>query len=233
MNKAKFKYLSQGGITQSDALEYAAWLAENGEIPELPQSFRFENWIETPLPVVYFGRNYAPVVLPFLDLKHQNAVFGIAVGGVLFSKDDVCIDIGQGADWNKVQEYLREKNIELFGEASFGRPQIRVPFLNEMQKALPLRLMFNATINIFREYKLSADNWGMMQYATTAITTQNKCSYVVDMRTGVVSPQVANPRYYYVRPIISGGITTKTLPQTTDGKPNWDQFTEEMYDHLF
>ncbi|MBP5352200.1 MAG: hypothetical protein J6Y91_00345 [Alphaproteobacteria bacterium] len=233
MDKTKFKYLSQGGITKRDALEYIAWLADNGDVPEAPQAFMFEHWIETPLPVVYLGHNHSIVELPFLDLQHKDAVYGISVDGVLFSKNDVCISNENGATWQDVQEYIRQQNLQLFGAANFGRPKIRVPFLNEMQKVLPLRMMFNATVNIFRDHKLSADNWGVMQYATASITGQDKCLYVVDVRTGQISKQTGTPRYYHVRPIVGGGVMTKSMPMSSDGKLNWDQFTEETYNHLF
>ena len=49
MEKNKFEMLRQAGVTAEDALAYAGWVGIN----RLP--LKLENWIPTPLPVVYIG----------------------------------------------------------------------------------------------------------------------------------------------------------------------------------
>ncbi len=233
MNETKFQQLALMGVSQSDALEYAARLAKSGKSCAPKLFLTKENWLLTPLPVVYFGVNNRMLVLPFLDTAHLDKVFGVAVEGIPFSKNDDNFNLPKETGWIGVNSALEEMTDKIFGTSYFGRPRFAVPYLHELQQAYGKRELFNETMRIFREQGLSSDNWSREPYAVADICSKDKYPNVVDMGTGVISKYDSQAKLYHMRFIISGNRSMKTLPLTEGGLPNWEQLTEEVYEHYF
>lgn len=234
MNEAKFQQLALMGVSQSDALEYAAKLAEIGKIGVPKLFLTLESWVITPLPVVYFGANNRMLSLPFLDTTHLDKVFGVELDGTPFSKNDDNFNLPQETGWIGVNGALTEMNEKIFGKGSFGRPQFAIPYLNDMQKAYAKRELFNETMRIFRSHGLSADNWSHDPYAAADICKKGDYPHVVDMNTGVISKyDSSSVTPYHMRFIIRCNRNMRGISETEEGRPNWEQLTKEVYDHLF
>lgn len=233
MRKEKFLQLALMGISQGDALEYAAELAQSGKIGVPKLFLTMEKWVPTPLPVVYFGGNNRLLVLPFLDTTHLDKVFGVAVNGIPFSKNDDNFNLPQETGWIGVNNALEEMTEKVFGKGNFGRPYFAVPYLNEMQEAYAKRELFNETMHIFRHHGLTADNWAHEPYAAADVCHKGKYPHVVDMDTGIISKYDSSADVYHMRFVINGSRNLKTIPLTDDKLPNWEQLTEEVYEYLF
>ncbi|MBO6281367.1 MAG: hypothetical protein J6N49_02420 [Alphaproteobacteria bacterium] len=234
MNEAKFKQLALMGVTQSDALEYAAKLAQTGKI-DVPRLFlRQENWVITPLPVVYFGAKNRMLSLPFLDTTRLDKVFGVEVDGVPFSKNDDNFNLPHETGWIGVNNALKEMTEKIFGDGSFGRPSFAVPYLNDMQNAYTKRELLNETMRIFRSHGLSADNWSHDPYAAEDVCKKGDYPHVVDMSTGVISEyDSSSDTPYHMRFIIRCNCSMRGVPVTEEGLPNWEKLTAGVYEHLF
>lgn len=233
MKEARFQQFVLMGISQSEALEYAAKLAKSENDGVAPLFLRFENWVATPLPVVYFGANGSLVSLPFLDLNYLDKVFGVLVDGIPFSKNNDNFGLPMETGWVGINTALDEMNEKIFGIETFGRPKFAVPYLSELQKAIAQREAFNETMRIFRRYDLSAENWVHDPYVAADVCNKGKYPHVANMDTGIISKyDSASVHPYRVRFVVRGNHNMKSIP-CIDGLPDWEQLTTENYSHLF
>ena len=233
MKETRFQQFILMGISQSEALEYAAKLAEAGNNGIAPLFLRFENWVATPLPVVYFGANGCLVSLPFLDLNHLDKVFGALVDGIPFSKNNDHFGLPRATGWIGVNTALDEMSEKTFGFGTLGHQSFAVPHLFELQRAIAQRGAFNETMSVFRRYNLSADNWAHEPYVAADVCDKGKYPHVVDMDTGVISKYDSSAELYHMRLVVKGCRNLKTIPLTDDKLPNWEQLTTEVYEYLF
>ena len=171
MSNDLFESLRDFGVSQNDALCYALWLEKQS--PKLP--LRLENWVPTPLPIGYLGKDNQLVCLPFLDITKQGQVFGVMVGDMCLSKSFLRMERADGGDMyhkgfigvNCELQALRNclypphKNVVtriLASESIYARDPF-IPNLNQMQQAYLHRKAFDDTLLILLEHGINVDAW--------------------------------------------------------------------------
>lgn len=192
----------KSGVTQNQALSYAAWL--NMNTPEMSLKFKF--WTPTPLPIGYLGKDNQLVRLPFLDTRYKSRVFGIMVGNACFSKIFLCeryelcsdargshykVYCDNGDIWrnglidtNAKLQSLRMYLYPIQGsamsvflcESKYARSPF-LPNLNQIQQAYLLKDAFDDTLQILSQADIEVNTWN-----NKSIICCNDCTKDEDKR---------------------------------------------------
>lgn len=206
---------------------------------------RKENWVPTPLPVVYFGQKGEMVRLPFLDTTKVHKVFGVAVENECYcakvmrdgSKPASIYDhgfIGVGSELKAMREkyYPAAKNVigrVLSAESVYAR-YFEVPNLDVLQKAYMQRNAFDATLRILQENGIDVDLWADGDFICKNSNSPSiRFDNVVDFGTGIVkeyaAPEQNNSKIMQARPAVFVKDYDPPYP-IEDGVFNWKMWKE-------
>ena len=225
----KFEQWRQDGVTAEDAKNYAAWLEKN----VLP--LRKENWVPTPLPVVYIGKQGEFIRLPFLDLNFKSKVFGVAVDRVCYRKTVYRYVLEYGfigvvSHLNELQAdlYPPKKNVlsRIFSAESIYAHDFFVPTLDLLQRAYRQREAFDATVRILCANGVTADMWNDGKFICQDDAEPSEFHRVTDFATGVVSDYDSSSKgSYWARPATY--VSDYDVPYPVeDGDFNWKMWKE-------
>lgn len=226
----KFEQWRQEGVTAEDAKNYAAWL-EKDVLP-----LRKENWVPTPLPVVYIGAREEFVRLPFLDLSRKNKVFGVALGRVCYQKtvyrsvlEYGFIGVVSYLEAQQADLYPPKKNVlsRIFPIESINTHRFFVPTLDLLQRVYRQKEAFDATVRILCANGVAADVWGDGKFICQDDANPREFHRVADFATGVVSKYDGRIKdvSYWARP--AAYVHGYDVPYPVEnGNFNWKMWKE-------
>lgn len=238
----KFEVWRKLGITKEDALAYADWLGGKTKIPV----YR-EDWMPTPLPVVYFGKDRQFICLPFVDIEHKDLIIGVAVDNLCFDKNFLKASMDGGDVTSKgfigVDCELKELSKSLypnmihaeigsftFISCHYGR-LAKVPDLNEMQKAYMQKEAFNATIEIMRQAGVnSLKLWKDEHcYICRDLSDPKSFHQAVDFGSGkVVKYDACQEGRFFVRAVLPLIARDPEAPFDAKGNFDWKIYEEKL-----
>lgn len=233
------------GVSQEDALAYAVWL--NAQKIMLP--LRKENWLPTPLPLGYLGKDNRLVRLPFLDLEHKGQVLGIMVG-------EMCLDIrllgrNCGGDMYRMafigldcelrafrnRLYPPQKSFGVFATESIYARNPFVPNLNQMQQAYMHRKAFDTTITLLEMHEICCGTkWGEKCFICRDDEVgkeRQEYHQAVDFKNGVVEKWDSGVKEkFFVRTALPVSDYDPPYPVDKTGCFDWTVWRKECAPYL-
>ncbi len=206
MNKTtRFEEWRRQGVTPQDARSYAEWLT-NKELP-----LKKADWIPTPMPVAYWGKDMQIIRLPFLDLSKKSYVLGVACGPICYQAKwltDEVYRYGMISVANTLKElrgryYPAGKNVigRIFSSEGVYARDFIIPTLDEMQRAYMHKDAMDDTLWILQANGIDADLWDDGDFICRDDNDTTHFHQVIDFAAGVVKD--------YAGPQQNGGKTMK------------------------
>ena len=163
--REKFAALDRLKLSRAEIEEYLA-LLEKDDVRNLKK-------IKTELPIVYAEGRQKIEILPYLDMKRRENVWGIKVGNVLWKKTS---DYKE-TSWFEVKKELISC---LNGDISY------VPQVDDYKNAFLECAAFNRTAALLREIGIPADDWIEEWYWAQKTEDGFPHIYLFDMGSGTV-----------------------------------------------